>query len=165
MKFALFAGLLVWTLGASAQETNPILGNWTLNKEESTSPGQLPEMEVRQYREGPDGYITGLAIWVDAGGNPAFLQFTAKSDGNFYPEHNSAALSELQANGTESWLEYSEKFTDPNTIEWIDHSRGVITASGTKTFTDNGRKMVILLNIPVLNTDAAFSYTLVYDKQ
>jgi hypothetical protein len=69
-------------------------------------------------------------------------------------------LSELQASGQQTTLAYSEKFTDANTIEWVDHYNGAVTGSGTKTFSADGKKMFILVNSP----DGS-SFTLVYDKQ
>ncbi len=161
MKLAIGALLLACSLGAAAQEQNPTVGVWKRNNVESTAPGEPPQTEVREYREGPDGYLTGLAVWVDAGGRPGFLQFAAKSDGNFYPEYDSETLSELQAGGQQTQMAYSEKIVDAQTIEWVDHFNGTVTYSGTKTFSDDGRKMTILVN----NPRSGSSYTLVYDKQ
>jgi hypothetical protein len=121
-------------------------------------------MDVREYRDRGDGYLIGLAVWVSASGRPGFLQFTAKSDGEFYPEHDSGALSALQAGGQQSPLSYAEKVMDANTVEWTDKANGVVTASGTKVFSEDGRKMTIYVD--QRNRDGAvFSYTMVYDKQ
>ena len=160
MKHLLLLCLLSWSLGVCAQQTNPIIGIWKRNDAESTAPGTPPRMEVREYRQRPDGYLVGLAVFVSASGRPGFLQFTAKPDGTFYPEYESGTLSDLQAHGTQTPLAYSETIVDENTVEWTDQANGVTTASGTKTFSPDGRKMTFVVNIP----DGA-SYTLVYDRQ
>ena len=160
MKHVLVLCLLSWSLGVCAQQANPIVGVWKRNDAESTAPGTPPLTEVREYRERPDGYLVGLAVWVSANGRPGFLQFTAKADGEFYPEYDSLALSDLQAHGTPTPLAYSETPIDANTVAWTDHANGVTTGSGTKSFSADGRKMTILVNLP-----DGRSYTLVYDKQ
>jgi hypothetical protein len=164
MKHLLLLCLLAWSFSATAQEANPIIGVWKRSDAESTAPGQPPQMEVREYRAGPDGHLVGLAVWVSATGRPGFLQFTAKSDGEFYPEHDSETLSDLQANGTPTPLAYAEKAIDANTVEWTDQFNGAVTVSGTKVFSDGGRKMTIVVNGQ--NRDGtAYSYELVYIKQ
>lgn len=160
MKHVLLLCLLSWSLGVCAQQANPIVGVWKRNDAESTAPGTPPLTEVREYRERPDGYLVGLAVWVSANGRPGFLQFTAKADGEFYPEYDSQALSDFQASGAQTSLAYSETIIDASTVEWTDQENGRTTASGTKTFSADGRKMTIVVDLP-----DGRSYTLAYDKQ
>ena len=153
------------TTATQAQVPNPIVGNWKLNVERSQFPtAQHPQMEVRQYRERDDGFLIGLVISVDSYGNPDFQQFTAKSDGKFYPEYNSATLSDLVTKQNPTPLSYAEKFTSERTIDWVDQRNGTMAGSGTSQISDDGKQLSILVNYVNPKRQQA-TYTLVYDKQ
>ena len=166
MRKLLLACLLLTAASVTAaQSATPIIGNWKLNLEKSQFPNpRHPQLEVRQYRERDDGFLVGLAISVDYYGNPGFLQFTARSDGNFYTEYNSATLSDLMAAKTTSPLAYAEKFTSDRTIDWTDQRNGTVTGSGTKQISDDGKQLFIMVNYVNAKAQPA-TYTLVYDKQ
>jgi hypothetical protein len=164
MKFGLLITFLFSSLNGMAQESNPIIGNWIINYEGSAVTQAERPVDVRQYRLRDDGFIVGVAIWVDGAGNPGFLQFTAKSDGIFYPEDDSSTLAEFQALGKRTGRTYAETIIDSNTIEWIDKNLEVVTASGTKIFTNNGKRMTLLVNYENQEGEMA-SYQLVYDRQ
>ncbi|HTR00620.1 MAG TPA: hypothetical protein VMH83_11540 [Candidatus Acidoferrum sp.] len=166
MRQLLLAGLLLATAAlAEAQNANPIIGSWKLNPEKSQFPTkQHTQMEIRQYRERSDGYLVGLAIFVDASGSPGFSQFTVKSDGNFYPEYNADAISELSVNGYATPLAYAEKFTGERLIDWTDKRNGTVVSSGTTQISDDGKQLFIIVNNPGHHGQPS-TYTLVYDRQ
>jgi len=147
-----------------AQESHPILGTWVLNTEESDARIPAPRMDVRQYTLREDGLIVGLAVWVDAGGNPGFLQFTGKTDGDHYPEYDSALLAELQANGTLSPRTFSESSVDAATTQWGNYINGEQLGSGSRFYSDNGNRMTIIINFMTPEGEQD-SLSLVYDKQ
>jgi hypothetical protein len=65
-----------------------VFGAWTLNADDSIYPGALPESQVRMYIPLEDEFYVGLAVTIDGEGNASFLQFTAKTDGQDYPEYD-----------------------------------------------------------------------------
>lgn len=85
--------LLALSAAAHAQVPH-IIGTWKLNIEASQFLGRAPQSEVRRYDVADNGYLVGLAVFIDAQGNPGFLQFAAKSDGQDYAEYSSGVLAE-----------------------------------------------------------------------
>jgi len=141
MKTApLLALLLAWAAVAEAQVPH-IIGTWTLNVAASRLPGPPPRTHVRKYSLGPDGTLVGLAIVVDAAGNPDFLQFAGRSDGKDYPEFNSLILARWQVQGTKTPREYTERPVDERTVEWADKVEGRVVASGRKWVSPDGRTL------------------------
>ena len=84
----------------------PIIGTWKLNVGASQFLGPPPQSEVRQYSVADNGYLVGLAVFVDAQGNPGFLQIATKSDGRDYAEYSSNFLAAFQIGGTPTPLAY-----------------------------------------------------------
>src|SRR6478672_7339452 len=89
-----------------------IIGTWKLNFGASQFLGPPPQSEVRQYSVADNGYLVGLAVFVDAQGNPGFLQIATKSDGRDYAEYSSTVLAAFQIGGTPTPLAYSETVVD-----------------------------------------------------
>ncbi len=163
-RYAL-ATLALLGLSAAAHGQVPhIVGTWKLNKEASQFLGPPPQSEVRRYDVADDGYLVGLAVFIDARGNPGFLQFAAKSDGRDYAEYSSGVLAALQMAGTPTPLAYSEKPVDDRTVEWVDKFGGRITASGTKKVSEDGRTLTIVGEVPD-GQGNTLRLRLVYDKQ
>jgi|SRR5438093_9901250 len=121
--FTLAVMILVTVLvaGARTPQRNavpPIVGTWKLNAEKSNLPRLPPQFfQIRQYKRRDDGFLVGLAITANAQGIPAFLQFTAKSDGKDYPEYTDDLLAELIATGKQPNRTYSETVIDDYTTE------------------------------------------------
>jgi hypothetical protein len=152
-------------LSAAAQGQVPhIIGTWKLNAEASQFLGPAPRSEVRRYDVADNGYLIGLAVFIDAQGNPGFLQFAAKSDGQDYAEYSSDVLAAFQIAGTPTPLAYSEIPVDDRTVEWFDKFDGRIAASGTKQVSDDGRTLTIVGEIPDGRGNTR-RLRLVYDKQ
>jgi hypothetical protein len=142
MKIATILGLaLAAGLPAAHAQTPHILGTWKLNVAASRLPGPPPRVHVRRYSLAEDGTLIGLAIVVDANGNPDFLQFAAKSDGQDYAEFNSRLLAELQIDGTQTPAEYSETPIDDHTVAWVDKYQGRTIASGKKWVSKDGQTL------------------------
>jgi len=134
---------------ASAQVSPPnatplIVGTWKLNTQKSGL-GNVPPafMHVRQYQLRQDGFLVGLAISVNYQGEPTFLQFAAKSDGNDYPEFSEGLLADFQASNKPTTRTYSEKVIDAYTSAWTDKDNGQVIASGTRKVSTDGKTMTL----------------------
>ena len=136
-----------------------IVGNWKLNPEKSgmgTVPGQLL-INMRQYRMRPDGFLVGLLITADLQGAYHYLQFTAKSDGQDYPEYSDVLLAEMIATSKPTTRMYAERIINHYTTEWIDKVNGRVSAQGKKVVSKDGMTLTI-------STDGQSRVT-VYDRQ
>ena len=141
MKAAtLVALLLAWAAVAEAQAPH-IIGTWTLNVAASRLPGPPPRTHVRKYSLGPDGTLVGLAVIVDASGNPDFIQFAARPDGKDYGEFTSQFLAQWQVQGTKTPREYTETPVDERTVVWADKFDGRVVSSGRKWVSPDGRTL------------------------
>jgi hypothetical protein len=166
MKYRLVtvAGTLLGLFAAAHGQVPHIIGTWKLNIEASQFLGPAPRSEVRRYDVADDGYLVGLAVFVDAQGNPGFLQFAAKSDGQDYAEYSSGVLAAFQIAGTPTPLAYSEKPVDERTVEWFDKFNGRVSAFGTKQISEDGRTLTIVGEVPDPQGNTR-RLRLVYDKQ
>jgi hypothetical protein len=163
-RFAIATLALIGLSAAAHGQVPHIIGTWKLDIEASQFLGPAPQAEVRRYDVADNGYVVGLAVFIDAQGNPGFLQFAAKSDGQDYGEYSSRVLAAFQIAGTPTPLAYSEKPVDDRTVEWFDKFDGRITASGTKQVSDDGRTLTIVGEIPDREGNTR-RLRLVYDKQ
>jgi hypothetical protein len=119
-----------------------VIGNWRLNAAASRLPGPAPQTHVRRYSLAPDGTtLIGLAVTVDAQGNPSFLQFAAKPDGKDYPELDSRTAAQYLMDGSPPPATYAETPIDARTVEWVDKYQGRVTASGRKWVSEDGRTL------------------------
>lgn len=118
-----------------------IVGTWELNIDKSTIPEPAPQREVRRYLLNEDGVLIGVAVFIDADGNPGFLQFAAKPDGTDYPEFDTWSAAQYLMDGTEPARTYSETPVDSHTVEWVDKHDGRIIASGRKWVSDDGQTL------------------------
>ncbi|HEY8519425.1 MAG TPA: hypothetical protein VIN61_05055 [Gammaproteobacteria bacterium] len=132
--------LMCCALSARAQVPH-ILGTWKLNVPASRLPGPAPQTHVRRYSLGPDGTIIGLAVMVDAQGNPGFLQFAAKPDGKDYPELDARSAAQYLIDGSAPLATYAETPVDSRTVEWVDKYEGTVIASGRKWVSEDGRTL------------------------
>jgi hypothetical protein len=152
-------------LPAAFAQAPYVLGTWKLNVAASRlPPGPPPQVHVRRYSLAPDGTLVGLAVVVDAAGNPYFLQFAAKADGKDYPEFDSGALAALQIDGTKPTGTYAETPVDSHTVDWVDKQSGKVTAHGRKWVSADGTT----LSFTVEATDvrgAPLSFLFVFDRQ
>lgn len=150
--------------GVHAQ-TPFVLGTWKLNVAASRlPPGPPPQTHVRRYSLAPDGTLVGLAVVVDAAGNPYFLQFAAKPDGKDYAEFDSGALAALQIDGMKPAGTYAETPVDSHTVDWVDKQNGKVTAHGRKWVSADGTT----LSFTVEATDAKgqpLTFLFVFDRQ
>jgi hypothetical protein len=106
----------------------------------------------------------GLAVVVDARGNPSFLQFAAKDDGKDYPEFDSGSLARFQIDGTKGPRTYSETPIDSRTVAWIDKVDGRIVASGKKWVSEDG-KTLSFTSEGTNRSGEPFTYLFVFDRQ
>jgi hypothetical protein len=140
------------------------VGTWKLDVAASRLPGPPPQMHVRRYSLAEDGTLIGLAVVVDARGNPSFLQFAAKTDGKDYAEFDSASLAAWQIDGTSPRRTYAETPVDSHTVEWVDKADGKVIASGKKWVSEDGRILSFTAE-SVTPQGASVVYTFVFERQ
>jgi hypothetical protein len=165
MKTALVLGLALCGSPLLAHAQLPyILGTWKLNAAASHLPGPPPQVHVRRYSLAPDGTLIGLAVTVDAKGNPDFLQFAAKSDGKDYSEFNSRFLAAWQIGGTKTPREYAEEPIDSHSVRWMDKYDGKVVASGKKWVSEDGKTLSFTSNGKNAKGEDVV-YLFVFDRQ
>lgn len=140
-----------------------IFGSWTLNADDSVYPGDLPRSQVRTYVPLEGEFYVGLAVTIDSDGNASFLQFTAKTDGQDYPEYGVFSLALLQMSDLPTTTTYSESQIDEYTVEWADKSDGETYLSGTRQVSTDGSRLTISFSAPDENGEGV-DYLLVYDR-
>ena len=141
-----------------------IVGTWKLNVAASRLPGPPPQVHVRRYSLAPDGTLVGLAVVVDAAGNPYFLQFAAKADGKDYAEFDSRSLAALQIDGTQPKATYAETTVDAHTVEWVDKQDGKVTAHGRKWVSADGKTLSFTAEA-TNNRGEPQTFLFVFDRQ
>jgi hypothetical protein len=144
---ALFLSMSCAAFAAQSEGgADPSVGTWKINLEKSQFSGARPQMEVRRYWMRADGFVVGLAISVDAAGNPNFVQFAARNDGREYPEYNVATLADLQAAGTNTPVTYAQKSVNSQTVDVTLKRDGRVTTTGSRSVSPDGKTMTIILN-------------------
>lgn len=129
-----------------AQDVPKVVGTWRLNTEKSNLPPmQAGWFEIRQYSLRPDGYLVGLLFTSNARGHH-YLQFTAKSDGQDYPEYSDDIVADMIAAGNPTPRTYAEKTIDGFVTEWTDKVNGRVTASGRKIVSSDGQTLTITVD-------------------
>jgi hypothetical protein len=141
-----------------------IVGTWKLNVAASRMPGPPPQVHVRHYSLAPDDTLIGLAVVVDAAGNPYFLQFAAKADGKDYAEFDSRSLAALQIDGTAPKSTYAETTIDSHTVEWVDKLDGKVTAHGRKWVSADGKTLSFTAEATNSRGEAQ-TFLFVFDRQ
>jgi hypothetical protein len=159
--------LLVTAFSVQAQVPQ-VLGLWELNVAASSLPERLfPNglaSERRSYFQRDDGYLVVLDIREYGNGMPDFIQVVAKSDGQDYPQYQSAPLTDLVMAGTTTPFTYSETIVGPNTAEITAKRAGQIANKGARTISADGKTMT--LNVAaVLSGGEEVPILLVFDKQ
>jgi hypothetical protein len=142
IKVALALLLALGSLSVHAQLPR-ILGNWQLNVAASRLPGPAPRLHVRRYSLAEDGTLVGLAVVVDARGNPTFLQFAANPDGTDYPEFDARSAAQYLIDGSAPPGTYAETPVDSHTVDWVDKYQGRVTAHGKKWVSEDGQTLSI----------------------
>jgi hypothetical protein len=155
--------LLATSLATVADAQVPyIVGTWQLDHERSEYPGPVPETEIRQYRLLEDGWLVALAVVVGRG-NINFLQVTARTDGEDYPEYSAPTLAELQKSGTATRFTYAETNNDSHTVDWINKVDGRVYLSGTRNVSEDGRELTIVATAQGPGGQSR-TFTLVYSR-
>lgn len=125
-----------------------ILGTWKLNIAASRVAGPAPQLQVRSYRLGDDGMLTGVAVTIDDQGRPNFLQFVARVDGRDYAEFSTDSAANYLRDGTHPPRTYSEISTDdPQKVKWLDKLDGKLLFSGERWVSSDGRTMSFTLDM------------------
>lgn len=148
-------------LAQTAAATQPplIVGTWKLNPEKSGLRLPPDYINIRQYRLRPDGYLEGLLITGDPSRGYSYLQFTAKSDGQDYPEFTNQILGDMLVAGRQTPRAYSERAIDRYVTEWVDKANGKVTARGRKIVSSDGRTLTITVD------GRPDSQATIYDRQ
>jgi hypothetical protein len=142
IKVALVLLLALGSLPVHGQLPH-VLGNWQLNIAASRLPGPAPRMHVRRYSLAEDGTLVGLAVVVDARGNPSFLQFAANPDGKDYPEFDARSAAQYLIDGSAPPATYAETPVDSHTVDWVDKYQDRVTAQGKKWVSADGQTLSI----------------------
>jgi hypothetical protein len=163
---ALLGAIAIASFAAAAHAQAPyIVGTWQFNAAASRlPPGPMPRVHVRRYSLSENGTLVGLAVIVDANGNPHFLQFAAKADGKDYAEFDSEALAAFQIDGTKPPRTYSETAVDPRTVEWVDKYDGRVISSGKKWVSEDGKTLSFTIRAKNGQGEDV-EYLLVFDRQ
>jgi hypothetical protein len=121
-----------------------VLGVWELNLDKSEIPAQLSiASETRRYSLRDDGYLVVLAVRAALNGTPEFIQIAAKTDGNDYPQYQSAPLADFQVNGTRTPLTYAETLVDDHTVEAVGKFNGQVINRATRRISADGKTMTL----------------------
>jgi hypothetical protein len=156
--------LLASSVAAHAQVPH-IVGTWKLNVEASRLPGPPPQSHVRRYSLAEDGAtLIGLAVVVDAQGNPSFLQFAAKPDGKDYPEFDASSAARYLIDGSKPPRTYAETPIDSHTVDWVDKADGRVIAQGRKWVSADGQTLSFTVDSQNQRGEAV-QYLLVFDRQ
>jgi hypothetical protein len=140
---AAFVLLLAWAALPVHGQLPHILGNWQLNVAASRLPGPAPRVHVRRYSLAADGTLIGLAVVVDARGNPTFLQFAVNPDGKDYPEFDARSAAQYLIDGSAPPATYAETPVDTYTVDWVDKYQDRVTAHGKKWVSADGQTLSI----------------------
>jgi hypothetical protein len=120
-----------------------ILCNWQLNLAASRLPGPAPPVHVRRYSLAENGTLIGLAVVVDARGEPSFLQFAAKPDGKDYPEFDARSAGQYLIDGSKPPATYAETPLDSHTVDWVDKYQSRVIARGKRWVSADGQTLSI----------------------
>lgn len=161
-RFVFFT-LILGSTSAAAQIPH-IYGTWKLNTAVSTYPGPMPQIQVRTYRPIDDDSMVGLAVTIDAEGNPSFLQYAGKIDASEYSEYELNSLAQFQISGESTPLSYSEVRLDDYAVAWTDQFNGEACLSGTKRVSEDGQTLTIEFDAPGSDGENQH-YSIVFDKQ
>jgi opacity protein-like surface antigen len=166
MKIAIVLALALGCLSTAAQAQAPyIVGTWRFNAAAShLPPGPVPRVHVRRYSLTDNGTLVGLAVIVDANGDPHFLQFAAKAAGQDYAEFDSESLAGFQIDGTKPPRTYSETAIDPRTVEWADKYDGRVISSGKKWVSEDGKTLSFTVRAKNQKGEDV-EYLFVFDRQ
>jgi hypothetical protein len=160
-------GLMSTPLGARAQ-VPAVLGVWELDTDASDLPAQLfpqgLQSEIRNYYQRDDGYLVVLALRVNGNGIPDFIQVTAKSDGQDYPQYQSAPLSDFTLTGTTTPFTYSETIRDTRTADIVAKRGGQVINKGSRKISDDGQTMTLNV-VAVMPDGQEIPIVLVFDKR
>jgi hypothetical protein len=135
-----------------------VVGTWKLNPRKSNLRLPPDQMEIRQYRLRPDGFLVGLLITGNAAGYH-YLQFVARSDGKDYPEYSDQIVGDMVAAGQPTRRTYSERVIDDYVTDWTDKVDGKVTAHGLKTVSMDRSTLTISVD------GAPASQVRIYDRQ
>lgn len=137
----LFA-LLLWALAASAiaQDDNPFIGTWDLDRTASDFGGApVPENMSRTYAEVGAGTYIYLVANLTPEGELGGSSATYRYDGARYPI---ASLTTLDA----AFISYRK--LNEKTVEYTVTLNGEVAQIGAKTISNDGRVLTIVIQYP-----------------
>ena len=121
-----------------------VLGVWEFDPQASELPkGFLLASETRSYDLRDDGYLVNVVIRKLANGHPDFIQVVSKSDGKDYPQYSSFQLVELQINGTNTPVTYSETALDEHAVNVVAKVGDRVINKGVRRVAPDGKTMRI----------------------
>ncbi|MDA1370357.1 MAG: hypothetical protein O2971_06300 [Proteobacteria bacterium] len=136
-KLFLTACVLILSFTASAQDENPFIGTWDIDKPASNfSSFPVPATMSRTYQSVGDGAYMYLVATVNEDGSVGGSSATYKYDSREYPI---ASLTQ-NASTTISYRRLNEK-----TVEYTIRIEGRVSQIGAKTISADGRVLTIAI--------------------
>jgi hypothetical protein len=137
----------------SAQASNPSIGTWKLNVEQSKySPGPAPQRQTMTIEAAGDGEKATTA-GVNAAGTATMTQYTAQYDGKDHPMTGSQNVDTVAL-----------KRIDARTLERTDKKGEKVVGTLTRVVSEDGKTMTVTLK----GTNAqgqAVNNIIVWEKQ
>jgi hypothetical protein len=137
----------------SAQASNPSIGTWKLNVEQSKySPGPAPQSQTMTIEAAGDGE-KATTEGVNAAGTATMTQYTAQYDGKDYPMTGSQNVDTVAL-----------KRIEARTLERTDKKGDKVVGTLTRVVSEDGKTMTVTLK----GTNAqgqAVNNVIVWEKQ
>lgn len=161
---SLVCSLTLLTTTAGAQVPR-VLGIWEFDPAASALPSTFPlASETRSFVMRNDGHLVNVVIRKLANGSPDFIQLVSKSDGKDYPQYQSGQLAELQVNGTQTPITYSETVLDDSSVNIVVKVAGRVGTKAVRSVSADGKTMTIKVVNIAPNGQEQPPFTLVFKR-
>lgn len=136
-KTILLLGAVLLSLAASAQDENPFIGVWDLDRDDSNfGSSPVPTDMIRTYANAAGGAFMYLLVTMNEDGSIGGSSATYKYDN----QENTIASLNPAAQATISYRKVNEK-----TVEYIVRVNGLTTQIGAKTISPDGSVLTIVV--------------------
>lgn len=150
---ALLGGLLAAGWLAAADNNDPILGTWKLNRAKSKYiPGPGPLSQTRTYTKTGDGIFVRIETVGPDGKKLPLIEFPEEYDGKDHPATGSAIADALSLKRINNYL-----------AEAIMKHAGKTVATTRRIITDNGKTLMLIYQ--ETDPEHPVDNIIVYDRQ
>lgn len=155
IKIFLTICVAVLSLSASAQDENPFIGTWDLDKDGSNfGSAPVPNIMSRTYADAGGGSYMYLVVTINEDGSISGSSATYHYDG----QENTIASLDATSPTTISYRKVNEK-----TVEYTVHVDGLTSQIGAKTISPDGR--VLTIAIQTLGTGSINNQILKFNRR